>query len=49
MMGILSQYIHISNHHLAHFEHIIILLVNYTSIKFKKKKKIDKRFIELGN
>ena len=36
MVGILSQYIHISNHHIVHVKRIIILFVSYTSITFLK-------------
>ena len=33
MGGILSQCIHISNHHIVHFKYLKILFVNYTSVK----------------
>lgn len=33
IMGILSQYISISNHHIGHFKYIIILFTNYALIK----------------
>ena len=32
-LGIISQCIHISHHHIVHFKYIKILLVNYTSMK----------------
>lgn len=33
IIGILSQCIHILNYHVVHFDYIITLFVNYTSIK----------------
>lgn len=36
MVGILSQYVCISNHYVLHLKHITILLVNYTSVNLKK-------------
>ena len=33
----LSQGIHISNHHNIHFKYLRILFVNYTSLKLEKK------------
>lgn len=37
MMGrILSQFI--SNRHVIHFKHLIILFVNYTSVKLRKER-----------
>ena len=35
-MEILSQCIHISNHHIVHVKYVTILFVNYTSIKLEK-------------
>lgn len=34
--GILSQYTLIPKHHVAHFKHLTILFVNYTSEKLEK-------------
>lgn len=36
MVGIPSQYIHVSNDHVIHFKYITILFVNYTSVKVKR-------------
>ena len=38
MGGILSQRIHLSNYHDAHFKYLTILFVNCTSIKLEKNK-----------
>lgn len=42
MLGLTSQGINISNYHYVHFQHLTILLVyiNYTSIKLQFKKKV---------
>ena len=37
IMVIISQHIQVSNHHVIHFEYIMILFVNYTSVKIKKQ------------
>lgn len=39
MVGTLSQCIPTSNHHDAHFKYLTNLLVNYASIKLKRKGK----------
>lgn len=38
IVGILSQYICTSNHHIVHFKYIIILFANYTFIKLGGEK-----------
>ena len=38
-VGILSQFICISNHYIVHFKYITILFVHYTSIKLKENKR----------
>ena len=35
-VGIISQCIHISNHHIVHFKYITVLSVNYVSINLGK-------------
>lgn len=39
-MGVIfSQCMHMLSHHVVYFKHLIILVINYTSIKLKKRKK----------
>ena len=42
MVRILSLYIHLSNHHLTHLKYIVILFINYLSIKLKEKQQMAK-------
>ena len=47
MMGrILSQFI--SSHLVIHFKHLIILFVNYTSVKLRKRNSVFKTFANLN-
>ena len=41
MGRILSQCICVSNHHIVYFKYLTLSFVNYTSIKLKKKFKLD--------
>lgn len=38
MGGILSQCVHVSDHHVVHFKYLTILFVNYTLIKIQSQK-----------
>lgn len=42
MGGILSQDIHISNHHIKHFKYTLYNFVNNTSVKLEKVKLVLK-------